>query len=318
MWWYWLLAAIGAAAIILYMYYRRVANRIKCQPLKDIPCPPLTHPLLGHPEKMSHPMRHELRLQICNAAAGGIHQLMMMRYVSIFINDCKEAARCLLSFREKGMIYASFRYDQKIPDLMTSDNEEWTKRHTAFAPCLSAAYSNATVSLKDLMDFLEKKSETSEVVDMSRLFTLLAFDIVCDSVFHYKLGAVAGSSEGARLADCLATLRTWQDGQGYFPKPGVRKVPDAELKETKENWKAFIEKLMGVQRTAAEQYRAKHNSLDTARVFGHALLALSESDSTFSSSEVFAEVHQVLRHAQECIAGQLCWLFVALHRNLKV
>ena len=318
MWWYWVLAVIAVLIASGFIYYRRVADRIKAKPLKDIPCPPLSHPLLGHPDKMTHPLRHELRLQVCNAAGGGIHQLVMMKYISIFINDCKEAARALIAFPEKGILYTSFRFDAKIPDLFTSDNEDWKIRHKAFVPALTSSFASAIISTKDLLEFLDKKAESGEPVDMFRLFTLLALDITCEQLFKYKLGAVGGSSEGFRLAESLNTLKVAQEAQGYYPKPMARKLSDDELKEAKATWRLFVEKLMGVQRSAAEQYRAKHNSLDPAHVLGHALLDLSERDAGFTKAHVFAEVHQLLRHSHECIAGQLSWVFVALHRNLKV
>lgn len=59
-----------------------------CGHMPGIPIPPLTHPLLGHPDKMLHPLKHELRLEACEAASEKtpLHQLVLMKHSSVFIN----------------------------------------------------------------------------------------------------------------------------------------------------------------------------------------------------------------------------------------
>eukprot|EP01036_Dinobryon_divergens_P044954 gene44954-60005_t len=317
MWWLWILGVVVTITLVILRYIYRAATRIKATPVSGIPCPPLTHALLGHPEKMLHPLRHEFRLEVCDAANCGVHQLLMMKHVSVFINDCKEAARALLEFKDKGPIYTAFRFDPNIPDLFASDNQNWASRHKALTPALVASFASLKDITTDLLALLEKKCESTEPLDLMRLFTMLSFDVMCKAVFNYDLRAVAGSEEGARLADSLDSLVTAQASQGYFPIPGVRKVPPEEIAAAKNAWKAFLDKIVAVQRSEAEQFRSKHGALDPSRNFGHALLTMSENDEKFTAAHIQAEVHQVLRHGHECLAGQLCWLFVALHRNLK-
>ena len=48
-WWYYVVALILFAAIVVYIL-RQGFNRIKVTPVVGIPCPPLTHPVLGHPD----------------------------------------------------------------------------------------------------------------------------------------------------------------------------------------------------------------------------------------------------------------------------
>eukprot|EP00607_Mallomonas_marina_P011103 CAMPEP_0182423882 /NCGR_PEP_ID=MMETSP1167-20130531/9960_1 /TAXON_ID=2988 /ORGANISM="Mallomonas Sp, Strain CCMP3275" /LENGTH=299 /DNA_ID=CAMNT_0024603211 /DNA_START=436 /DNA_END=1335 /DNA_ORIENTATION=+ len=45
---------------------------------------------------------------------------------------------------------------------------------------------------------------------------------------------------------------------------------------------------------------------------------MKETNQEFTDEHIKSEIHQVLRHGYECIAGQLVWVFVALHRNHKI
>ena len=74
-WLYYILAVVVAAVVGVWYMLRRGINRIKPDPIKDIPTPPLTHALLGHPDKMLHPLKHELRLEVRNAARTPVHQV---------------------------------------------------------------------------------------------------------------------------------------------------------------------------------------------------------------------------------------------------
>jgi hypothetical protein len=107
MWLYIIGGIIVLIVVAAYFFIRRGLNRIKPDPLKgsssrfilwyrwtagniiiltpisllttllltDIPLPPLSHPLLGHPDKMIHPLKHELRLAVCDAARTPVHQV---------------------------------------------------------------------------------------------------------------------------------------------------------------------------------------------------------------------------------------------------
>ena len=69
--------------IILYLMYRGY-NKIKPKPILGIPCPPLSHQMLGHPDKMMHPLKHELRLEVTEQARSPVHQVI---YINIYFND---------------------------------------------------------------------------------------------------------------------------------------------------------------------------------------------------------------------------------------
>ena len=75
MWLYIILALVVIIVCVAYYILRKGINRLKPDPVKDIPMPPLTHPLLGHPDKMLHPLKHELRLEVRNAARTPVHQV---------------------------------------------------------------------------------------------------------------------------------------------------------------------------------------------------------------------------------------------------
>lgn len=47
-----------------------------------------------------------------------LKQLVMMKHSSVFINDADEAGRLIKEMPSKGSIYAAFRYDANVPDLL--------------------------------------------------------------------------------------------------------------------------------------------------------------------------------------------------------
>ena len=50
-----------------------------------IPCPPLSHPLLGHPDRMLHPLKHEMRLEIAEAARAPLHQVRISYTIALLL-----------------------------------------------------------------------------------------------------------------------------------------------------------------------------------------------------------------------------------------
>ena len=66
-----LLAVLG---IIGYVFYRGY-NKIRPVPIKNIIHPPLSHAVLGHPDKMFHPLKHELRSDICESTRLPLYQV---------------------------------------------------------------------------------------------------------------------------------------------------------------------------------------------------------------------------------------------------
>jgi cytochrome P450 len=151
---------------------------------------------------MLHPLKHELRLEVCEAARSAFHQLVMMKHSSVFINDASEAGRLMEEMPSKGQIYSPFRYDANIPDMLASDGEAWNVRRKALGPVLAnIKFSNEDVITSSLLVFLEKASESAEPISVSELTTYVAFDCVCEAAFGYQLGAVNGSHEGKMVGD---------------------------------------------------------------------------------------------------------------------
>lgn len=106
--------------------------------------------MLGHPDKMLHPLKHEFRLEVCESTKAAFHQviqfhvkltlcfhryglviylfislstlilpqLLMMKHSSVFINDSAEAGRLIQEMPSKGPIYSAFRYDTNVPDML--------------------------------------------------------------------------------------------------------------------------------------------------------------------------------------------------------
>lgn len=98
-WWiYVAIAVILIAAVVIWIMYRGYSN-VKPKPLpgkspthapptcsnianchSGITCPALSHGILGHPEKMLHPLKHELRLELCDTLKDAVHQVFRSTY----------------------------------------------------------------------------------------------------------------------------------------------------------------------------------------------------------------------------------------------
>jgi cytochrome P450 len=296
MWWVYIIISIVVLILGFVFYvFRKGYMKIKPAPLKDIPCPPLTHQILGHPDKMLHPLKHELRLEVCEAARASFHQLLMMKHSSIFINDSAEAGRLIAEMPSKGSIYSAFRYDEKVPDMLASDGESWLVRRTALAPALAnMKMINEDSITSSLLAALSTAAESGQPIDFAELATYVAFDAVCEAAFKYQLGAVNRSEEGKSLCQSLATLVEAQQGKGIYANPTARKVSQEELNLAQTTWKNFLAKLLGVIRSDSEQYLTKNGQLDYENNFGHALIQLSVSEEAYGDAQLISEIHQVL------------------------
>ena len=69
-------------ALIAYVVYRGY-SKVKPKPIVGIPCPPFTHAILGHPDKMMHPLKHELRLEVTEAARSPVHQVILIDIINL-------------------------------------------------------------------------------------------------------------------------------------------------------------------------------------------------------------------------------------------
>ena len=57
-----------------------------------------------------------------------MHQLVLPQQHFVFVNSAVEAGFAMQDFPCKGPSYKAFRYDQKIPDLLSSDGDAWQER----------------------------------------------------------------------------------------------------------------------------------------------------------------------------------------------
>lgn len=313
-WWQWLLLVIFIGlAFAAYVMYRGYA-RIKPKPLENVPIPPLTHPVLGHPDKMLHPLKHELRLEVCDAARACIHQLVVMNHASIFINDAGAAHRVIEECPSKGRIYSSFRFDPNIPDMLACDGEAYEQRKLILEPPLEGLkLKEGSILFDNLLSIFGKHVDSGAVLDIKRLYTLFAFDCVCETVFDYKLDAINDSEDGIKMLQSLQSLADAQAGTGVYPSPNARKVPPEELVEAKASWRAVLNKLKDHAKESAKKGKGKG-----ATNYNQALVNMSEAHEDFNDPEMLSEIHQVLRHGHETIAGTLCWLTYAVYKTKNV
>ena len=274
---------------------------------------------MGHLEKMLSPLKHERRLAVCDAARSEVHQLVVVKHASIFVNSGKEATRILNEIVTKGPIYQAYRFFMKQPDLFSSDHEAWKARFDVMGDALNdITLSNEGEITKDLTLALHRASESGEPVRVRKLCSLLAFDVVAGAVFGYKLGAVSGSEEGEKLFQSLESLAEKQSGEGLYANPQARKITPEEEADAKATWKKFVAKCTSVLMTETET-----NSGSKAAAFGRALKAFATADAASLPEDereehvqqaMFAESHQIIRHGQEAIGGMLVWLLVCLHQ----
>ena len=282
----------------------------------DIPCPPMEHHM-GHLEKMLSPLKHERRLAVCDAANSEVHQLVVVKHASIFVNTGTEATRIFNEIMTKGPIYHAYRFFMKIPDMFASDEEAWKKRFDVMGEALNnISMPNEDDITADLMGVLNEASESGEALDVSKTCTLMGFDMISTAVFGYVLGGVAGSKEGEELYKSLETLSEKQAGEGLYANPNARKISPEEEADAKNTWKVFIKKCLDVLMTEAD-----NNSRSKQGVFGRALRAFAESAAPSEGNKnenieniMLAEVHQIMRHGHEAIGGMLIWLLVCLHQ----
>lgn len=309
--------------VVAFIFYKGYA-KLKPDPLKGIPCPPLTHSIFGHPEKMLHPLKHELRLEVTESARGPLHQLVLMKHASVFINDANEAAAVLSDFQSKGKIYGGFRFDPEVPDMLACEGAAHELRRKALGPALSnmRISSDAAVT-KALLQKLSEYSERGEAMDMREVASYVAMDCVCQAAFGYDLQAVTGGSpQGTTLYKSLCTLYDQFASTGIYPSPTARKVSPEEATAAKADWKEFLLKLVAHIKTEASSQRG---DLDVRNNVGHAIVQLydenknnSDGERKYDDTAVLSEVHQILRHGYETVAGTLQWLTYVLYKMKKV
>jgi cytochrome P450 len=274
---------------------------------------------MGHLETMMSPLKHERRLAVSDAASAEVHQLVVVKHASVFVNTGTEATRILNEIVTKGPIYATYRLFAKQADLFASDEQDWQARFDLMGDALnSIVMPNEGAITADFLKAMNKASESGEPMDMSKALTLLGFDTVCEAVFGFKLGGVSGSKQGEKLYQALMTLAEKQSAEGMYANPDARKVTPEEEADAKADWGAFIKKCLNSLMTEVDSNgKGKHLA------YGRALRDYAEgtakagdgcTQKDAAQNIMLAEVHQVLRHGHEAIGGMLTWLTVVLHQ----
>lgn len=325
-WWYVFgFVALAIVVVCLYVLYRGY-SKIKPKPIYGIPCPPFTHAVLGHPDKILHPMKHELRLQVTESTESGIHQLVMMNHASVFVNDCEIAGSCITSLTDKGPVYNAFRYDANVPDSMASDGES----HALLFAKLGDAYKAMTLAndnyvIENTHAILKKHAEDNSPVNFVELASLISLDIICLAAFGFRLSATSlspiESEQGRTLYSALKTLIDAQTASGIY-QVAIKIDPEA-LAAAKANWKSFLLKILEFIKLESVEFmqRTRGDELDTRGKLSHAIVSMINdkmSCTEFGDANAISEIHQILKHGHESIAATLCWSFYVLYRNPKV
>lgn len=307
-------------------------KKIKAEIIEGIDSPPMDHHM-GHLNPMMHPLKHEFRLEICNAARSPIHQLVVVKTSSVFVNDAEEAVNVLNTLERKGPMYIAWRLNAQVPDILTADDKDWETRNKGFGSAISALSLKST-QLKAIQHALatglKKASEDGSAYDLSANMSYVAMDSLCLSAFGYSLEATGGRDEGRALYRALQSLATKQAKAGLFGNHELRDISPEEEKAAKDTWNAFLDKLLGVVKANAQNDPKDHpfcaalvnwanNDLEFPVDLANNGKTLEEADKD-GIRDLFmqGEIHQLLRHGHEALGGVLTWVFVALHRHPKI
>lgn len=333
-----LVVVVGLVAFVLYRGY----NKVKPKPIAGIPYPPFTHAVLGHPDKVLHPAKHELRLQVTESTKAPLHQLVLMSHSSVFINDAKCAGDAIKDLHRKGAMYNSFRLDANTPDVLACDDEAFSLRKTAFGNAFSVLKlsKDTNQTFHAMLHKLSSCAETNEPLDLLELSSLLALDALCSNAFGYDLHAFgfdpssSSSSSAAPTQEALHVYRAYrmllesQAASGiYQSTTSSSKAPTTpeELLAARATWRTFLAKLLDHMKVEAESYVKSHGDLNAANRLDHAIIHLintnvSNEDASIRYDELNAlsDIHQILKHGHEAIASSICWMFYALYRNPQV
>ena len=206
-------------------------------------------------------MKHSLRLKMCDLHKEPLHQLVLMKNNSVFIDDAKEAAKILRSYDHKGPIYNAFRYDKDTPDMFASDGDDHELRFRRLKPKLqSTRLSSKTKDAiidKNLVGLLKQHVASGAELDMKQASAFVAFDLICMEIFGYSLDATLSDpasvekSKGAELFQAVQSLLAAQAAGGLYADPTAKQVKPEEVVAAKNTWKDFISDLVTHVRASA-------------------------------------------------------------------
>ena len=332
--WGWtLLVAILALVLLIGLFVLYLLTRgykkISAEVVGNIPSPPFSHQMLGHPEASTHPCKHVYRAQYCDTIESAFHQLVLMKRFIVFCNDATEAGKILSDLTIKGVVYSMFRFKPAVPDLMSAEGPEFDSRIKTLKHGMSNLEVKNPASISAaLLSKLKEASESGKPLDLAKLLRLFSLDVISQSLFGYDLQAVSGSAEGEALYQVFVTRDDKLKSTGIFSNPSNRKVAPEEEVEAVTRWATYVRKLQGLVVSEVAAYESANGELK-ADVFTHSLVLLARrlhaekvaggakvADLVLAEDDnIAAEIHSALRHGFEAIAGTLTWTLYLLYRH---
>lgn len=246
-----------------------------------------------------------------------------MKQASLFINDPLEAFRILIQFTRKGQVYDSFRYDASIPDILTSDGDAWKLRRDAMGDAFGQlSPDKVALVVHQLIQILSHAADSETILDMRKIFSLFALDVVCLTLFNYDLKALQGAQLGLDLYNSLEVLLAVEQKSGLYSFPNVRNVSKDEISIARKQWQSFLEMLKSSVLDSGERLCSETNDdLQSKKTLSRALYSLylnPVKQTEYGEAELLSDIHQIVHHAYELIAASLMWSTYALYRNHKV
>jgi cytochrome P450 len=242
----------------------------------------------------------------------------MMKFVSIFVNDSAVAWQVLKSLPSKGKIYHSFRYDAEIPDLFASDGAEYSKRKKVFESSLKGiSLMESSAAIQALTNALDIHEQSGEAINAKDLFGKFALEVMCSEVFGVDLAVMDPSNHKTEeVLKALATMTDAQVSTGIYVLPDIRKVSAEELQTAKGVWKEFLAKLLETMKAKYAKIQTQGHVSDMN--FGASIISLLESNQEYHDKEAVSDIHQLLKHGTDYVAGALSWMCYSLHKHPKV
>ncbi len=330
---------LGLVVAVLVYYGYRIYTRyqsMKAVVLNNgIPAPPMDT-FQGHLQFQFSALKHEASLQLCDQVRYPMHQLVWMTLASVYVNDDKLAGKILSDLKDKGGAYYGSRMHPQLADLFTSGYSDWKLKHDSFGDTMNALVIDSKrlpEITKDLLFYLNKCAESGEEINLTKLCTLFALDMLCEIALDYQLDAVKemmSDSMGSASSDLKLPKNSWGEalyqiidaraerraGSGKYPNPNARVIPQEEISLHTARLMQFLEKMYNNMKTLVSTKATKNPFILGLMQYASTFVPDNEDQCELKRQGLLiSEIYQILRHGEEALSGQLLWCFVCLHRN---
>lgn len=330
---------LAVIVAILGWYGYRIYTRyqsMKAEVLDNgIPAPPMDT-FQGHLQFQFSALKHEASLQLCDQVHYPMHQLVWTKLASVYINDDKLAGKVLTDLKDKGGAYYGSRMHPQLADLFTSGHVDWQMKHDCFGDAMNSLAIDSKRCpeiTKDILHYLNKCAESGEEINLTKMCTLFALDMLCEVVFDYPLGAVkemssdemGSASKELKLPKnswgeaLYQTIDAWAErraGSGKYPNPNSRKIPKEEMSIHTARYMQFLEKMYNNMKTLVATKATKNPFILGLMQYASTFVPDNEDQCELKRQGLLvSEIYQMMRHGEEALSGQLQWCFVCLHRN---